>query len=170
MISLKAVKRKYIVQGLLAYIPLLVSVVISSADVMPKHLIDYKVPLILILLIAPLLYSYILILKNHIELLSNEKELLNSQIVEAKEKEKVKKDSPISLDDYQFDKDIGYYRNKKTGELFCNPCLLKNIPSQLKVFDEFWRCLNCGFWYYKPGYKPKNNTPRIDGDNWVTRF
>lgn len=65
--SLTNLRRKYKVQLLLAYTPLLISLVVSYANVLPIYLIDYKLPLILILLIASLLYSYILLLKNHID-------------------------------------------------------------------------------------------------------
>ena len=78
--SLTSLKRKYIVQLILAYIPFLVTLAISFADVLPKYLIDYKVPLILILLIVSLLYSYILLLKNHIEKIDQKfSEVISSQ-------------------------------------------------------------------------------------------
>ena len=57
------------------------------------------------------------------------------------------------LDSYQFDSMFGYYKNKETGELFCCRCILKNIPAQLKEYDDYWRCKNCGEWYYKLSYK-----------------
>lgn len=64
------------------------------------------------------------------------------------------------LNDYQFDSQTGFYKNKKTNELFCSPCLLKNVPAQLKEFEDYWRCTNCGHWYYKPGYTPKSKPKR----------
>jgi len=72
MISLKAIKRKYLVQIILSYIPLLVTVISSYLNVLPKDLIDYKLLLLLFLLITPLLYSYILLIKNHCEELEKE--------------------------------------------------------------------------------------------------
>jgi len=163
MISLKAVKRKYIVQIILSYIPLLVTLVVSYLNVLPKDLIDYKLLLLLILLITPLLYSYILLLKNHCEELEEESNFYIQKAEEIKSPDK----SPNShLDDYQFHSQIGYYKHKKTGELFCSHCLLKNIPAQLREFDEHWRCTNCGRFYYKPGYEPFKSKNK--GGSWLS--
>ena len=115
-----------------------------------------------------LLYSYILLLKNHIEDLENDNNTLNKKILVSAP---VEKKSLISSGDYQFDVKFGFYKNLKTGELFCSPCLLKDIPAQLKEYDDYWRCTNCGYWYYKEHYKPYKSTPQKDkGDNWATRW
>lgn len=168
MLSLKATIRKYIVALLLAYTPFLLSVVLSYYDVLPKYLIDYKVPTIVILLILPILYSYILVLKNHIEDQYSEIEILNKKSTEINSGEKK---TLISSGKFQFDKKFGFYKNLETGELFCTPCLLKDIPAQLKEFDDYWRCTNCGHWYYKEHYKPFQNTHKKDkGDNWATNW
>lgn len=170
MISIKALRRKYKVQLLLAYIPFLTSLVISFANVLPKYLIDYKVPTILILLIMPLLYSYNLLLKNHSEELEVENNVLKKTIEDLNILTKTS--SSIQLENYSFDSKIGYYQHKKTGELFCSPCVLKNIPAQLKEYDNYWRCTNCGYCYYKPGYKPvsKPIRRRNDDDNSVIKW
>lgn len=165
MISLKTLKRKYKVQILLAYIPLIATLVISFSKVLPVYLIDYKWPLILILLLVPLLYSYNLLLKNHIEDLNIENQALNKKLLE---QTTIERKSLISSGDYQFDSKFGFYKNKQTGELFCSPCLLKEIPAQLKEFDDYWRCINCGKWYYKEHYKPPPKPSK--GINPITDF
>ena len=84
--SLTKLRRKYKVQLLLAYTPLIISLLVSYANVLPKYLIDYKVPMILILLLISVLYSYILLLKNHIndiELKLSEKLNQEPSIIEA---------------------------------------------------------------------------------------
>jgi len=165
MLSLKATVRKYIVALLLAYTPFLLSLVLSYYDVLPKYLIDYKVPTIAILLIVPILYSYILVLKNHIEDQNSEIETLNKK---ASEINFVEKKSLISSGKYQFDSKFGFYKNIETGELFCSPCLLKDVPAQLKEYDDYWRCTNCGYWYYKEHYNkpPKPNRGSNPITNW----
>jgi hypothetical protein len=79
--TLKNLNRKYIVQLIFSFIPFLISVIISLAEILPIYLIDYKLPTIFILLIVPPLYSYILLLKNHIEDLEEKNKLfINSSI------------------------------------------------------------------------------------------
>lgn len=65
--SLSNLKRKYKIQLALLGISILLTLVISFADVLPKYSIDYKVPTTIIVIIILLLYSYILLLKSHIE-------------------------------------------------------------------------------------------------------
>ena len=78
--TLKNLKRKYRVQIILSYIPLIVTLIISYLNSLPKDFINYKILLIIIFLVVPLFYSYILLLKNHIEELeSKNSELISSQ-------------------------------------------------------------------------------------------
>ena len=161
MLSLKSVKRKYKVQLALLGISILLTLVISFSNVLPKYSIDYIIPTTITLIIIMLMYSYILLLKNHIDDLENENNALNKNILESIP---VEKKSLISSGDYRFDLKFGFYKNKQTGELFCSPCLLKEIPAQLKEYADYWRCTNCGHWYYKEHYKPfskpdKDNNP-----------
>ena len=165
MLSLKATVRKYKVALLLSYIPLLVTLVIAYSNVLPQFLIDYRVPTIAILLILPILYSYILVLKNHIEDLNAEIESINKKSSEINSSEKK---TLISSSKFQFDPKFGFYKNLETGELFCSPCLLKDIPAQLKEYDDYWRCTNCGNLYYKEHYKPRS--PGRRGNNPITNF
>jgi hypothetical protein len=168
MLSLKSVKRKYKIQLALLGISILLTLVISFSNVLPKYSIDYIVPTTITLIIIMLLYSYILLLKNHIEDLENENNVLNKKLLISVP---VGKKSLISSGVYQFDVKFGFYKNKQTGELFCSPCLLKDIPAQLKEFDDYWRCTNCGHWYYKEHYKPFQNEQKKDkGDNWATNW
>ncbi len=165
---LSSIKRTYRVQALLAYTTFLASLVISYSNVMPIYLIDYKLPMILILLITSLLYTYILVLKNSVEKLEETNSSLTNEILSLKQ---VPTES-ISLlnNDYQFDSKIGYYKRKDTGELFCGSCLPKKIPAHLKEFDEYWRCMNCGGWFYKPGHSPQTSSPQVEvrnDKNWA---
>lgn len=65
------------------------------------------------------------------------------------------------LSDYLFNSQTGFYKNKSTNELFCSTCLLKNVPAQLKEFDDYWCCVYCNHRYHKPGYTPKSRPERI---------
>ena len=169
MFNLKTLKRKNKVQLLLTYIPFLVSIVISFAYILPNYLIDYKVPTLLLLLIMPLLYSYYVLFKNHLEELVSENNTLKKTIEDLELS--LKTSNLILPDDYTFEPKIGYYKHKKTAELFCGSCIPKKILAPLKEFDEYWRCMNCGGWYYKPGYAPKTSMPNniiVDNrKNWA---
>jgi len=168
MLSLKSIKRKYKIQLALIGISILASVAIASLNVLPKYLFDYRLPTIIVLIILLLLYSYILLLKNHIEEQSGEIHSLSIRISDPVLNEKK---TLISSGKYQFDSKFGFYKNLETSELFCSPCLLKDIPAQLIEFDDYWRCMNCGEWYYTEHYKRNKNKPTKDnGDNWVTRW
>jgi hypothetical protein len=94
--SLKAVKRKYKIQLALLGISILLTLVISFANVMPKYSIDYIVPTTITVIIILLLYSYILLLKNHIEDLElSFSEQINSQPSLSEDKQKELRPSEI---------------------------------------------------------------------------
>ena len=53
---------------------------------------------------------------------------------------------------YDFIEDPGYYRHRKTGGHYCNPCLAKGYASRLSVHHEDgYKCRNCGEVYVPPG-------------------
>ncbi len=83
--TLKNLNRKYIVKLIFLFTPLIVSVIFAFKDILPKYLIDYKLPTIFILLIVPLLFAKILLLKNHIE----EIEDRNKIIINSSQNQKV---------------------------------------------------------------------------------
>jgi hypothetical protein len=165
MLSLKSIKRKYKIQLALIGISILASVAIASLNVLPKYLFDYRLPTIVVLIILLLVYSYILLLKNHIEDQDSEIESLNKK---SSVDNSIEKKTLISSGKFQFDSKFGFYKNLETGELFCSPCLLADIPAQLKEYDDYWRCTNCGYWYYKEHYKP--HKPQRRGNNPITNF
>jgi len=166
MISLKSTIRKYKVALILSYVPLLITILISYSNLLPSFVIDYRVPLIIMLSIVPLFYSYILVLKNHIEDQNSEIEILNkkSSAIIPDEKKTL-----ISSGKFKFDSKFGFYKNIETNEFYCSPCLLKDIPAQIREFDDYWRCTNCGHWYYKEHYKPfSDNSDK--GNNPITNW
>lgn len=78
--SLSSLKRTYKVQLILSYMPFIISIIISYSDVLPKCTIDYKLAVIFFLLLIPLFYSYILLLKNHIDELEVKNKLLTGSV------------------------------------------------------------------------------------------
>lgn len=60
------------------------------------------------------------------------------------------------LDKYEFIKELGIYRSKKSGHYFCSSCLMKNIESPLTEKPGGWRCelKDCGKNYHNPSYHP----------------
>jgi hypothetical protein len=56
---------------------------------------------------------------------------------------------------YRFDKRLGIYFHKKTGEPYCPSCLIQNLDSPLKESEEGWRCRNrfCLQFYVNPDHK-----------------
>jgi hypothetical protein len=55
---------------------------------------------------------------------------------------------------YRFDKRLGIYLHKKTGEPFCTSCLTSNIESPLKEEKQGWYCdfIYCEKFYTNPDY------------------
>lgn len=57
--------------------------------------------------------------------------------------------------DLIFDKRLGIYKHKKTGDYYCPSCLAEHIRSPLKEMKHGWICgvLKCKQFYENPDYK-----------------
>jgi hypothetical protein len=66
---------------------------------------------------------------------------------------------------YRFDKTVGIFFHKKTGEPFCPSCLISNIESPLLEKDSGWTCQrkDCDMRYQNPKHQRSSTikeTPR----------
>jgi hypothetical protein len=62
---------------------------------------------------------------------------------------------------YYFDKRLGIFFHKKSGEPFCTSCLISNIESPLQEDERGWRCKRneCCESFPNPNYKPESLPP-----------
>lgn len=71
---------------------------------------------------------------------------------------------------YRFDKRIGIFFHKKTGNPFCSSCMASDLESPLQESAEGWRCQrkDCGMYYRNHDYQAPPEPPRQKG-TWMSR-
>lgn len=84
----------------------------------------------------------------------------------------------INMADYiQPDELGGVSQHKNTDKLYCTSCLLKNIPSPVRIYDHYWICLSkeCMLKYGNPqNPQPEKKRrvihPGVRRDSFVNRW
>jgi len=84
---------------------------------------------------------------------------INIQLVVSYRKLKKSTDSRLKMEDFEFLKEIGIYRNKIDNLYYCTSCLLATpaVRSPLREQENGWSCeiKTCDKFYYNPNYHEK---------------